>query len=1322
MSNTLEKKITFIQSAALLNCALEREQVQSTKKQIKKNLRNLCFETLLSAKARRHKFDLINFANELKKDVDKWRENVKRKVETSFPISKRIKKESLQQFKFEQQKVSDIEALQDKITEKYKEFMRKVSQMTIKVLGDLPCDFALVGMGSLARKEITPYSDFENIIVMQEGVQNDEEKYEEMLEYFRWYAVIFQVILIILGETILPSVAIPSLNDYTSEEKNWFYDAYTKRGISFDGMMPHACKSPLGRQPTDKKPWEIELIKPVSLMAEYLTQEEDLKNGYHLADILTNTCFVEGSQDVYDAFEKAANSVLREDNSYTKRVIEMIKDDMQNYSTKLNISATIEKQSYNIKQFAYRSTTIFITGISKMNNIKPGSCFEIVRKMRDRELMSEEFSNKLLYAIALACEIRLKTYLEQGFQYDYDELSVEKAAAHNVALSLIKAVGKRRCCHYLEIACCLQYDMISFFRLDSNYLFFHPVAMSIAISAFLGLYDDIIAAKNYIQNYPILQDQPAIEEDLFTLEDIDDDVFISRSNNCLDQVDGYCNQFVTDSAQQPRTISNSNRPANYAVFGKWYLETKRFNERLANFNPSPLCLARTKCCKMQNDRIGDILIEIGKYFFEKAVYFEARYIFSITLKLFEVNADSTNLCKAITCLFWIGKCLIKSKDYANADKKFSETLRLYQSLPCHQKNIENFEGDCLKEIGVCQQKLDLHDKAAKSFETALNFYHSSKSKKLEEVGFCLLNMGRCFYLGNKFGDALKQFKKLKKIYSRCESSTETLKGDCFFHIGCCLQNLSQYEKGKNTLDKAIQIYRKDMENAARSEVYKGLTLFRIGKSFNMMHSHKEAIESFSNSLHLWKKLSESYPDDKEHLLKIAVSHKLIGRCYSKYNFEEKAIEHYRKSLEFFQTLKRDKDYLTVTCKLYKFIGKAYRELENYEEACRYFRKGISDASTTTSEKILAVLNRNCGICLARLNRSDEAATYINMSLKIYQKLSKKEDTGKMERNIGLCYKYLDGFFEKSKEYLQKYINKFEDPQHLLSLKERLDMAMIVQTIGLICRDERNWESALDYFQKSLDIFQKLPKSLEYAHQIACLSNRIGEYWLCRYREKTAEKSFQNAVALSDLLSLTSKGIYMLAVSYKNLGRAFLQQRLFNKARKNFQDSEKLLSTLPNKSKHYLVIAWLFKKIGMCFKEQKWSSEAIANLKKALDLYKKMSDKEKYAEEIAFVLNNIGICHQVLQNFDKALKAFKESLLIYLKVKGHENNVAGILTDIGISYESLSRCRKANVYFKLALKAFKKLPNSDHFGEKIIFLENKLDSRQYRRSQQKKKLY
>ena len=74
-------------------------------------------------------------------------------------------------------------------------------------------------------------------------------------------------------------------------------------GVLFDGMMSHTCKFPLGRiQSATEKPFKTELIKPVDKMLKYLSSEESLKNGYHLNEILTDTCFVDGDQIVYDEF------------------------------------------------------------------------------------------------------------------------------------------------------------------------------------------------------------------------------------------------------------------------------------------------------------------------------------------------------------------------------------------------------------------------------------------------------------------------------------------------------------------------------------------------------------------------------------------------------------------------------------------------------------------------------------------------------------------------------------------------------------------------------------------------------------------------------------------------------------------------------------------------------------------------------------------------------------------------------------------------------------------------------------------------------------
>ena len=187
--------------------------------------------------------------------------------------------------------------IQQQITTDYKQIIIELCQYCVDVMGPPLCKFGIIGMGSLARKEITPYSNFEHVILLE-----ILDNYEIHLEYFRWFSVIFHTIILNLQESIILSLNIKYLNDKTRDLGDWFFDTYTS-GISFDGMMPHVCKFPLGRtQPTKKKLSTTELIKPVKKMLEFLGSEKNLKNGYHLRDILTDTCFVYGDQTLHDQF------------------------------------------------------------------------------------------------------------------------------------------------------------------------------------------------------------------------------------------------------------------------------------------------------------------------------------------------------------------------------------------------------------------------------------------------------------------------------------------------------------------------------------------------------------------------------------------------------------------------------------------------------------------------------------------------------------------------------------------------------------------------------------------------------------------------------------------------------------------------------------------------------------------------------------------------------------------------------------------------------------------------------------------------------------
>ena len=451
-------KICLIQSAALLEAA--RIRSCDNKQKMQNDLESVWHLVLHKAKAKNNYTALQTQTKFIANKVQRMRI----KIEQMSKEIPQVGKSVIYNTKVDEitkRKINMVKLIQERITTDYLSVMECLARRCIEILGKPSCKFALVGMGSLARKEITPYSDFECIIVLEEGVQKTKN-YQHSLEYFRWFSVIFQIVLISLGETILPSVAIPSLNNFHQNGGDWFYDDVAPNGISFDGFMPHACKTPLGRQqPTKTKPWKTELIKPVSEMLKYLSSEEDLKNGYHLADILTQTCYVFGDTKVFAEFEKEITSKLEQhQQSNEAQYFDQLNCQVANDKNKFDLESFIQRllvfNLISVKSAFYRSITVFISALGKFHQLKSKSSFDIVDDLKQAEVFSETDANKLKYAIAIGCEARLKVY--QTFKKQKDQIDGD-LKSDEAANCVVEAVGKKSIYDYCLIAQSMQENL-----------------------------------------------------------------------------------------------------------------------------------------------------------------------------------------------------------------------------------------------------------------------------------------------------------------------------------------------------------------------------------------------------------------------------------------------------------------------------------------------------------------------------------------------------------------------------------------------------------------------------------------------------------------------------------------------------------------------------------------------------------------------------------------------------------------------------------------------------------------------------------------------
>ena len=153
------------------------------------------------------------------------------------------------------EKIERTRALFETIAERMQGFLARIYQESEAILGTRPCSYSVMGLGSMALKTMTPYSDLEFAIL----TENDEYKNNPSTkDYFINLTQLVHFRIINLGETVIEA---SKLGDTVT-------DHLVRKGVSFD----LGGKTPLGRG--DKY---YNLIATVNQFIEQYLDEEGYK-------------------------------------------------------------------------------------------------------------------------------------------------------------------------------------------------------------------------------------------------------------------------------------------------------------------------------------------------------------------------------------------------------------------------------------------------------------------------------------------------------------------------------------------------------------------------------------------------------------------------------------------------------------------------------------------------------------------------------------------------------------------------------------------------------------------------------------------------------------------------------------------------------------------------------------------------------------------------------------------------------------------------------------------------------------------------------------
>ena len=925
---------SLIRSAALYNAAILRSDAEKVA-EIKHDLQQLCKDILNQASATNKNADLIEQAKHVKQAVTEMRDEAETCLSEIKLIPDDVKDDKLTSLELE--KIQSIKSLQAKITNDYIKIMVDVASCCESVMGKPKCKFALTGMGSLARKEITPYSDFENILLLENSVEKNKN-YEQILNYFRWYSVIFQIIMINLGETIIPRVAIPSLNDKSSELGDWFYDDFTQSGVSFDGMMPHACKFPLGRQPTKAKPWKTELIKTVDKMLEYLNSDVSLKNGYHLSDILTKTCFVYGDKDVYDEFEKGVYEILDENHvkdTSKQEVQQQVEKDLGNFATRSTLSTIKTDRKLNVKRVCYRSTTLFLAALGRICNIRESSCFDIVDKLTEKNEITEYAKHKLMYAVALACEIRLRWYLKNEKQCD--ELTDSQNKRTSATETLLGIVGKTSSVCYFQIAYALQGEIAKRLNLQKRHVYSNPNFLNLGIGQ---CFDDIKMLENFFkcagQVSKEAKENYGFDEILKHLEG---------------KADAPTDKGYDLIGEQIRGLQTKNLP-NIDIF-----------------------------------HIANALIYLG-YYGDAEEYLTNILIVSYRYNLthFDHGPNQTEEDEFnVLCLYFlIAFCLVGTQQFAKVDQHFQNWMELIKKAFVRGRNKTTASATLLVFLAL-SEILD-PNKALPYYETLLE----TDQLEPEDVANILQSKGQHLMDNGKLNEAMCCFDRCLKIRERESSdvSRDEKIAELLLLMGECLIQ-SHKPEAHDFIERSIEIieHTSSLDEVSNKKLARALN--RIVRAC-VMGGHKlsDAIRLLERMLHI---IQDSLVDESElqGLLNdcgnFAIS--FIQACQS-----NKAADYLRKLLTFMHRLssnvRNDSDFAEsmLWISVYLFMNGNVNEsvyyLQKSSKICETLIRSSLDSKTDPGKIIENLFS--ISFCLSLQNKPEEAADYFNRAQTIRQ--------------------------------------------------------------------------------------------------------------------------------------------------------------------------------------------------------------------------------------------------------------------------------------------------------------------------------------------------
>ena len=277
-----------------------------------------------------------------------------------------------------------------------------------------------------------------------------------------------------------------------------------------------------------------------------------------------------------------------------------------------------------------------------------------------------------------------------------------------------------------------------------------------------------------------------------------------------------------------------------------------------------------------------------------------------------------------------------------------------------------------------------------------------------------------------------------------------------------------------------------------------------------------------------------------------------------------------------------------------------------------------------------------------------------------------------------------GEYSKALEYHEKSLEIYKK----ILPANHPDLATSYNNIGLVYKNMGEYSKALQYYEKSLEISKQTlpgnhPDLATSYNNIGLVYNTMGEYSKAlEYHEKSLEIREQ----------ILPTNHPSLAASYNNIGLVYDSMGKYSKALEYYQKSLDISKqTLPA---NHPLLATSYNNIGWMYNVMGEYSKALEYYEKSLEIYKKTLPENH--PDLATSYNNIGLVYNNKGEYSTALEYYKKDLEIRKKtLPANHPSLATSYNNIGLVYNSMSEYSKALEYCERSLEIYRKAFPGNH---------------------------